>query len=447
VNRFEDRIFEDDGWKYRTSARSFDLRLKRPNPTTLFALILLLLCSFQAIGQPTSEVGKINADVAINLRVEQLSAKLKYDYIATEDAETVIKFYLNDAFSVKKVKCRLCQSFNFDRQAKPLPSLLINLKEPLLKGRRLNIEIEYDGSLKGIYKKDYKFLELGLDNFWFPIHQSIGRFNFNYRISIKTDEPSFQLVSNGRSTRKGKGWVVESKAPDFDIDLVLSETLKVESYRQGGYNLQVVSKNLSEEASATLLATMKETLDFYNSSFGSGDAQREVTAVFRPFPPIEGQGGYFRKGYFILPRTESVQDLIFPISHELAHYWWLNANQQNAWLNESFAEYSAMLALRKQQGVEAFNKLLEQKKNNSVNLPPVYGFDRTKNRQVTPGVFYRKGVVKLSELESELGEQKFLDFLRQVAIAKIRDTDQLIELLAQVASREAADRFLLKLKE
>jgi aminopeptidase N len=188
-------------------------------------------------------------------------------------------------------------------------------------------------------------------------------------------------------------------------------------------------------------------LDFYNAAFGSSNPQREVTGVFRPTPNVEGQGGYFRKGYFVFPKTEKVADIIVPIAHELAHHWWLRAGRQHAWLNESFAEYSAMLFLRKTQGAEAFQKLLEDKRARSVNLPPVYGFDRTKNRQAAPGVFYRKGAVKLRELESELGEQKFMEFLRQVIKANVQDTDALIAVLAQVASREVADRFLNSLKQ
>jgi len=43
---------------------------------------------------------------------------------------------------------------------------------------------------------------------------------------------------------------------------------------------------------------------------------------------IEGEGGYFRKCYFILPKTEKVQELFFNVAHELSHYWWSKANQQ-----------------------------------------------------------------------------------------------------------------------
>jgi Peptidase family M1 domain len=422
----------------------FKMRLVQKMPFILLCL-LLNLTSIQA--QPATDgIGKIDGKVVINFAAQQLSAELKYDYIALEDRSESLVFYLNQAFDVKRVSCRLCESFNFDRQAKPDPSLVIKLKKPLAKGQRLPIEIQYNGSLKNIYKPDYRFLELGLDNFWFPIHPATVGFNFRYRLSIKTDEPRFELVANGRSKREGSGWLVESKVPDFDIDLVFSEGLTFKTYTQGGYNLKIVS-NMPDEATASLLTSMKAMLDFYNSSFGASDPQREITGVFRPHPGVEGQGGYFRKGYFVFPKTDNVENLVLPIAHELAHYWWLKAGRQHAWLNESFAEYSALLFVRQKQGSEAFQKLLEDKRNRSVNLPPIYGFDRTKNRQAAPGVFYRKGPVKLSELEKELGEQKFMDFLTQVAKAEVRDTDALIELLAQVSTREVADRFLLNLKQ
>jgi hypothetical protein len=418
--------------------------MKILNLTVLCAITFLLLFSPQAKGSWADNIGKIDGEVAISFERERLSAKLNYDYVATEENETVIKFYLNEAFEVRKVRCRLCQSFNFDRKAEPRPSLVIHLKEPLSKGKSLEISIEYDGSLKGIYKRDYKFLELGLDNFWYPAHKNTSEYIFLYRLLIKTDQPNFQFVSNGRHEKKAGGWLVRSRVPDFDIDLVLGEGLKVNTLKQGHYDLRIVSKSMPDDASAALLAGMKEILEFYNSTFGSLDQQREVTGVFRPF--LEPQFGYFRKGYFVLPQTANVRDLLFPISHELSHYWWLKAGQQHAWLNESFAEYSAMLFLRKQQGVDAFLKLLEDKRKNSLNFPAIYGFDRTKNRQAAAGVFYRKGVVKMSELEKELGEEKFMNFLREVAKAKVSDTDTLIETLVRISSREVADRFLLNLK-
>lgn len=410
--------------------------------------VLIALCAFShSQAQPADTTGKISGDVDISFRTERLSAKLAYSYIATEDAETTLVFYLGGEFDVKQIRCAACSSSKFNKTAKPLPSLIFELKKPLARGKGIKFEVEYEGSIKDIYNREQKFLELGLDNFWFPIHKSFGGINFVYLISVKTDEENFVLAANGKVSKKSKSWSVRSKVPDFDIDLVFGDGLKVDSYTRDNYDLRVVSKNLPDGVSSAMLANIRETLEFYNSTFGVGDRQMAVTAVIRPHITSEGQGGYFRKGYFVIPKTDNAQSSAFTVAHELAHYWWLSAGQQNAWLNESFAEYSAMLAIRKAQGTEAFNKILDEKRKNSQDLPPVYGFDRTKNRQQTVAMLYRKGVVKLGDLEAEIGEQKFMEFLSRAAAAKIDTTDKLIELLAVVTTRETADRFLAKLKE
>ncbi len=411
------------------------------------AVAVLVIFASSVFGFSAEKNGKITGEVVINLKQEKISAKLKYDYVAANEPEAEIKFYLNENFSVGKVKCGNCRAFKFDREAEPLPTLTIALKKTLQTGERLLIDIEYDGSLREMFHKEHNFLELGLDWFWYPIHKNIGQFDFVYRLNVKTDVPDYQLVGNGRTQRKGKNWVIESNSADFDIDLVLGENLLFKSYSQNGYDLQVVSKNLSEDAPAVLLENIRETLDFYNSAFGAGNPQRKVTAVIRPFPEIQGQGGYFRKGYFILPKIENAEDFFFPVAHELAHHWWIGADQQNAWLNESFAEYSAMLAVRKLKGSAAFNEILEKKKKLAINLPPIYGFDRTKNQKQTPLVLYVKGTLKLNELENDLGEEKFLQFLQKVSAQKIKNTDSLIELLTQFSSPETAAGFLEKLKQ
>jgi hypothetical protein len=399
------------------------------------------------ISNAYGNTGKITGEVDINLKREKISAQLKYDYVAVGEPEPEIKFYLNENFNVGKVKCKNCTGFKFERKTERFPTLTISLEKPLQTGERMTIEIEYNGDLKEMYHREHQFLELGLDWFWYPIHRKLGGYDFLYRLTIKTDAPDFQITGNGRVVKKGGKWLIESKTPDYDIDLVLSSDLSFKRYEKNGYNLQVVSKNLAEEVPATLLENIRETLDFYNSTFGINNPQREVTAVIRPFPEISGQGGYFRKGYFILPRIDDAKDFFFPVAHELAHHWWIGADQQNAWLNESFAEYSAMLAVRKLKGAAAFGEILEKKKKLNENLPPVYGFDRTKNPRQTPLVLYVKGALKLNELENDLGEEKFLEFLEKVSEAKIAETDKLIELLTQVSSRETADRFLSKLKE
>lgn len=407
---------------------------------SLYLQFLIFIFSMAVFAQ---NEGKITGDVSLNIKDETISAKLIYDYAATGDNESNLKFYLNRDFQVTRAKCKICTAFEFDKTAKP-PTLTLKLSKPLKQNERVQIQFEYSGKLGEMYNKEQQFLEMGLDFFWVPYDARIGEFVFNYRFNIKTDAPDFMMVGNGKTTQKGKNWLIESNAPDFDINVIFGKELKSKTYKEKGYNLQVVSKNMPDEVSDGLLKGMTETLDFFNSTFGKNNPQRNVTAVFRPFAL---ELGYFRKGYFILPSPKKSEDLFFSISHELAHFWWSKANRQNDWLDESFAEYSAMLALRKLRGIEKFNEMLERKKKLNVNLPPVYGFDRTKNRQQTPMVLYVKGALKLYDLEQILGEEKFLQFLQKVEDERIDETDKLIEALRKFASDEIADKFLANLKE
>jgi len=84
----------------------------------LSVLLGVFLSVLNVNGQPANDTGKIDGKVAINFAAEQLSAELKYDYVATEERPDTVIFYLNEAFDVKKVTCGLCDSLNFDRQVR-----------------------------------------------------------------------------------------------------------------------------------------------------------------------------------------------------------------------------------------------------------------------------------------------------------------------------------------
>lgn len=409
----------------------------------LLAIIICLILSVFSFSK--DNFSNISGKIDLSINQQKISAKLKYEYLAQEPGQEV-KFYLNKNFNVLKVECKDCLSFKFDLEAKPLPTLTIPLRKTLQKGEKIQFKIDYEGDISSMFHKEYQFLELGLDWFWYPVHQKIGQVNFKYQLEIKTDT-DFDLAGNGQTARKGRNWTIRSNTEDFDIAIVLGQKLNFKRHQQNGYNLQVVSKNISDDTSRIMLKNITETLDFYNSTFGKHNPQRDVVAVIRPFPEIQGQGGYFRKGYFILPKTDNAQNMFFPVAHELAHYWWGDADQQNAWLNESFAEYCAMMAVRKLKDEKSFDEILERKQKLNVNLPPIYGFDRTKNQQQTPLVLYVKGALKLYDLEQDLGEQKMLDFFQKVSERKITQTDKLIEFIAEFFNPAIADKFLDNLKK
>jgi hypothetical protein len=399
-------------------------------------LLALLLAA------PLAAQSRIDGDVSIRLRDSTLHAALHYDYVALDDVKT-IDLLINKSFSVRKATCPICGAHRIENDD---PAILhIDLTTPIAKGTHVPLTIEYEGSIADSYKRDVAFLELGLDDFWYPVHPRIGEADFTFRLNIRVDEPRFAIVTNGAATKTRHGWRITSRVPDMDIDIILGRNL--DRIRDG--DIELVTKNVPPEVPKQLLGDMRRVLDFYNTTFGASSPERAVTGVFRPYVSRPGQGGYFRKGYFVLPKLTDAAATLPNIAHELAHHWWIHASQQNAWLNESFAEYSAMMAMRRLRGQAAFDAMIEEKKKRmaDMKLPPIYGFDRTKDRRSTPMVFYVKGPLILNALENEIGEAGFIALLRRAVEERIVDTDSFVALVGRIASPAVADGLLHTLKE
>ncbi|HOK23993.1 MAG TPA: M1 family aminopeptidase, partial [Coprothermobacter proteolyticus] len=147
-------------------------------------------------------------------------------------------------------------------------------------------------------------------------------------------------------------------------------------------------------------------------------------------------GGYARTGFVVLPRidTESYkrQEVSYfsNLAHECAHLWWANApvNSWEDWLNESFAEYSALMAVRELFGTVRFESILAKKLKRSEGMPPIKGIKRNDERAFT--VLYDKGCLVLYELEQMAGRKEFIGLLRKTFQQKVSSTEEFLQLVA-----------------
>jgi len=112
-------------------------------------------------------------------------------------------------------------------------------------------------------------------------------------------------------------------------------------------------------------------------------------------------------------------------AHEIAHQWWGNAvrpsDSDEIWLSESFAEYSAGLMVKKAQGKGAFDNMKAAWKHRAKEASKVapialtYRISRRDSATVFDhrmGLWYSKGPWLLSRLHDEIGDEKFLTFLK-----------------------------------
>ncbi|PYO95086.1 MAG: hypothetical protein DMD62_03015 [Gemmatimonadetes bacterium] len=409
---------------------------------------LLVGCTSQRSAAPRpipQSPSRIDGEVNVTTRTGTFSARLTYSYVAGDSAEPVVRLNLASGAQLDTVACATCTSFDFDRQSRD-PTLSIALARPLASHERIDLRFVYRAPLEEAWDSAHAYVELGLDNLWFPVPPNVTSRRFTYHMIVRSDLRTSELVSNGSVRKTEDDWLVTSTTPDIDIDLVFSPNIKIVADTAGGYDLRIASTNPAEDDAPALLAHIRHSLDFLNRLLGAADPLRRVTAVVRPYS-VEGQGGYARNGYFVMTKGRNTGDDLHYVAHELSHHWWLQAGRREAWLNESFAEYTAMMAIRSLSGPMVFDALMREKEQQSQGLPPIYGFDRAAAPRLAPGMFYRKGPVVLHQLETELGESVFMRFLQAVIAARVKDTDTLVNVLARVASQDVADRFMERLKQ
>jgi len=144
-------------------------------------------------------------------------------------------------------------------------------------------------------------------------------------------------------------------------------------------------------------------------------------------------------------------------AHEIAHQWWGNAvrpqDADETWLSESFAEYSAGLMVKKAQGKGAFDNMKatwKRRGKESSKVAPIALTYRISRRDYATwfdhrmGLLYSKGPWLLSRLHDELGDEKFLMFLKsyqKTLRGKAGSTKLAAELLHVLSGKDYAPFF------
>jgi hypothetical protein len=131
--------------------------------------------------------------------------------------------------------------------------------------------------------------------------------------------------------------------------------------------------------------------------------------------------------------------------HETARAWWWEAPRDSweNWLNESFAEYSALLAVRERLGASVFERLIDQKRQHITGLPPLWyiqqAFVSTPEKQdLASGSINDQGTLLLHGLAERIGYTRFLDFCRAMLWSGVTTTRHLLDLLAEIEDMETS---------
>jgi len=307
--------------------------------------------------------------------------------------------------------------------------------------KNLKLEVAYTLNLDSLSNNGFRFnknwIELNLYTAWYPINTTYGRFPYTVKATIDT---GYRLFGSGVVTNRRKTWKINQTIPSIDISTIFHKGLKEETIGK----IKFYHYNINEEAVATIKNNTERHYSYINNWLGVTGS----TKLFLAVSNLKHTTSYARKNFISLSVAKKYSEPYDKIlAHELGHLWWNKASVTNweEWLNESFAEYTAIIAQRNLFGEENFNKNISRLKKRTEKLASPYQLDKgVKNYQNS--VTY-KGAYYLYELENKIGREAMATLMKTIHEAKIMTTRDLLNLVDKELGKDIATFLLQKLKE
>jgi len=385
-------------------------------------------------------------DVCLTIRPSEgsISVRLQMDcYSLAADANEV-QLGLHQSAQIRSVKAVPDARWEL-RPGSPLQfapesaTLAITPAAPMSAGERLRLELAYDlqlGILQPweVNRVTAEWVELGLYQPWFPLDPAYPPFTF--AVAVEVTEPGYAVTGNGRVRSEGGRWIIESEFASKDLIVMASPQLQ----EIGSGRIRVICARDEDAALAQAVIDDSEwLLRCFRGWFGEPLSDGLTLAL----APRSKGGGYARHGFVVLTPDGLVDPLIRfrYMAHELAHLWWQRAQTSSwqDWLNESFAEYSSILAVRERFGEATAEELLEARRAKLPGLPAIMGLPR-EHEKAHP-TLYAKGCILLHRLEQAMGTAEMMVLLRRLNDESVSDTDAYLRLLGGIGGEGVASKF------
>ena len=307
--------------------------------------------------------------------------------------------------------------------------LLLALPTPLAPGRTSTLRFEMEGDVLPPPSHDSYWI-LGFDD-WFP-NAGLNASAYTWRCAVRVKKPFVPVASGAVVARKDdREWATLTTELDHPVFLpvVLGGSYHVEDVTKEGRVYHIASYAYVNHRATEQLATLaSQIIQFYEpflgpfpwkeftiieiNSYGFGIAPPATMFITREaFSPHEDD----------LTKMFS-KSLTARFAHEIAHQWWGHqikwADDEEEWMSESFAEYCSALQVRAEKGNGAYNQMVrnwEGMMKDSAVAATLPTADRLEGEMAfleRTGLLYGRGPLLLAVLHKEIGEEKFLTFLK-----------------------------------
>lgn len=364
----------------------------------------------------------------IDLSFENNEIQAKAKFLLKDDTEDIC-FSLNKTLKIIKITDEYgneyipqCEDISF--QFRPeLKKYTIN-SGPGVK----EITVEYGGKITNGYHNVISddCIALNWYSGWYPQKPFNGTNNLfeDTAVNIKNIE-NYNVI---KGTRSGSTWTY--KPLDFDVNIIA-----MKNYEEIRYDF--LSLTYLKRCENSLSEKYKEypgkILDYYRNIY-EFDTLPHMDIVI--LPNTNPYDGYTRKQLIVLGGfCENITWVIKLIAHEIAHIWCTGADvcSWEDWLNETFAEWSALLFIADNVGIPEFEKIINLHRRE--NLPPIKTAD---GKRPEKGV-HDQGTLMIYELYSLYGKELIIKLLKIYNKLQIKTTSEFLSALRNNNLSAAAD--------
>jgi len=390
------------------------------------------------------DVEKYHLNVKLEPDAGEIRVSGKIIIRVTESGLSELKFDLHKNFKISEIfvkgnKATHTSDVNEPWMLKPSTKRITIHPPRAFSSEKIELSLNYGGELEtlpefGAHKEgeyalddqiNSNLVELANYSCWYPAF-SLGRDSFDIELMVSLPKGWTSICSGhktGEYVEDGRVITLWKSICDWDMVVVASPKFQREKVETKYGLIDIYHTRLPYNYIRREVREVEDILGFFIEKLGEPSSGVSFSHIYSPKKLGQGGMGFSRPGLVVSSEGRTLKalkedlDATFyrGLAHEIAHFWWSFGSGQGDWINEAFAEYYSLLAV-KEESRKLYEECMDQRRDEVRSLPedaPSLATVPFSNDRIGYIVRYYKGALMLDHLKELEGEESFFDICRE----------------------------------
>jgi hypothetical protein len=404
-------------------------------------VLLLLFCIIWAcISNAKTNQPAAHIDMKLNFQGDSVFVIANYSHYRIKSDADSFYFLLGSDYQISSIEAKGYISHKVtQKQNDPLPYIIIYLDKTTRKDNVVDFSFKYVIDLKKNNFLLSEWIELGLDQLWFPGYNGLAN-NFTSTIEINNLYEGYSVFSYPHANVKyhSNGSIrITNNTPCPDVLLIAGYNMR--KWENSSHKVKTIFFSGASVPDSVLISMndkVEDIIEFYNETIFTSTALRDLRILLRNTTKDKLSYQFYRAGMVTTGRDFNSYG---NLAHEIAHHWWNKGDYvKEPWINEGFSNYCMLLVLDRFDTATR-NKTIASYSQASAGLGSV---SRTQlfSMNAYP-IYYMKSAIILWNLDKLIGRPKMIVFLTKLIEVKAYTWSAMMDVLEKVAGNDSRGIF------